>query len=383
MKRLLYILLAAILFGSCSKDKVQQETNQARDAAEVSAELQAVELSSQQIKEMGIQFTQLVRQEVSEWVEVSGQVMPPPESLIQVGTRIPGYVRKLQLVEGQHVQKGQALFYVESLEFIDMQRRYLTLLADLQQLESAYKREQALLELDVNARKTFEQTNAAYRKTLAEKKALEAQLELLGVNPTEIAQGSMKKSLPVRAGCPAVVTKILVTEGTYVQPQQPVLELLDERHVHIELTVFEKDLPKVQRGQKVRLVLAAMPNDTLHAEVFEVNAKLNADRSTNVHAHFEKAPEHPLVGSYVQAWIAVAPRVAWVLPEEAVVYDNGQAYVWRKQGKRLEPLAVQLMRSGRGEVALQEPLPFGPQDSIVSTGAFRLLAIFHNAGEEE
>ncbi|WP_038028275.1 efflux RND transporter periplasmic adaptor subunit [Thermonema rossianum] len=383
MKRSLYILLALILLEACTTDKPQQETSQAADAAQAPAELQAVELSPQQIEEMGIQFTQAVRQEVSEWVEVSGQVMPPPESIIQVSARIPGYVRRLQLIEGQHVQKGQVLFYIESLDFVDMQRRYLTVLADLEQLESAYKREQALLELDVNARKTFEQTNAAYRKTLAEKKALEAQLELLGVNPVQIAQGSLQKWLPVRAGRAAVVTKILTTEGAYVQPQQAVLELLDERHVHIELTVFEKDLPKVRRGQKVRLVSAAAPNDTLHAKVFEVNAKLNTDRSTNVHAHFDKAPEHPVAGSYVQAWIAVAPRVAWVLPEEAVVYDNGQAYVWRKQGKQLEPLVVQSVPASGGSVALQEPLPFSPQDSIVSTGAFRLLAIFRNAAEEE
>ncbi len=131
------------------------------------------------------------------------------------------------------------------------------------------------------------------------------------------------------------------------------------------------------------MVLAAAPQDTLHAKVFEVNAKLNADRSTNVHAHFDQVPQHPVAGSYVQAWIAVAPRRAWVVPEESVVYDNGQAYVWRKRGNRMEPVAVQLTPAGGGLLAIQEPLPFAPADSLVATGAFRLLAILRNEAEEE
>lgn len=42
-----------------------------------------------------------------------------------------------------------------------------------------------------------------------------------------------------------------VTKGSYVSPATSILEIIDNEHVHLELSVFEKDIMVVKKGQEI------------------------------------------------------------------------------------------------------------------------------------
>lgn len=381
---LIYLITAYMLMASIGCQPHTASTQQTNDSlAKTHTEaIHTIQLNEQVINQLGIRASTARHQIATRWLEVNGQIAPPPESVQQIASAIPGYVRQLRLIEGKHVAKGEILFYIESLEFIDWQRRYLELCAQLEKLEKAYRREQELAALDISARKNYEQAYSEYQQISAQKSGLEAQFRMIGFSWQNLKASNISGRLAVRAPNPGVITQIYVTEGTYVQPQQAVVELLDESHVHVELNVFEKDLGKISKGQMLRFVQANQPDDTLWAEVVAINATLRPDRTVNVHAHFKQPPRHPIAGAYVQAWIAIEQQAAWVIPQEAIVYAQNQTYLWQKQGCIFQPIPIRIF-SQEGKYVAFEPIGSTWQagDSIVTQGAYSLLATLLNHDE--
>ena len=100
---------------------------------------------------------------------------------------------------------------------------------------------------------------------------LEAQLRILNVNTTSVRNGTIAQRIALRSPIEGFVQKVEVKTGQYVEPQTELFEIVNTHHVHADLMVFEKDVYKVQKGQKVNFTVQSIPDAELIAEIYSVS----------------------------------------------------------------------------------------------------------------
>ncbi|HLC83711.1 MAG TPA: efflux transporter periplasmic adaptor subunit, partial [Bacteroidia bacterium] len=153
--------------------------------------------------------------------------------------------------------------------------------------------------------------------------------------------------------------------------------------LHAELTVFEKDVPKIKLGQKVRFTLANETEERI-ATVFLIGREISEDRTVRIHCHLDKEDMELLPGMYLKAYVEAGTKSLPALPNEAIVNFEGKDYIFiaDKEVNHYKILEVTkgISELGFTEVTLENGL--SSQTMIVIKGAYDLLAKMKNSDEE-
>ncbi|MBT8320699.1 MAG: efflux RND transporter periplasmic adaptor subunit [Eudoraea sp.] len=265
---------------------------------------------------------------VREMVTTQGYIDVPPEGRALVSAPIPGFVKNAPYIVGEKIKKGQHLLTLENPEFVTLQQRYLEAQAQQQYLISEYEREKTLFEEQVSSRKNFLKAESDYRKNKAEMIGLKAQLELLKVNVHQLEKDGIRSHLKLYAPITGSITRVMVSRGMYTPPNEPLLELVNTDHLHLELGVYERDAPKVHPGQKLRFYQPENPEELFEGEVYKVGGLVQEEnRTVLVHGHIPDslASKFP-VGSYIQAEITLEEKQVVALPEAALLREGESNY---------------------------------------------------------
>ena len=119
-----------------------------------------------------------------------------------------------------------------------------------------------------------------------------------------------------------------MSNGTYVSPSDVILEIVDTDHIHLELSVFEKDIMKVKKGQKIKFKIPEASEDTFTAEVHLVGTTIDENsRRVNVHGHVDNEDANFIVGMFVEAEIITESSKHLGLPKAALVLEEDDAFV--------------------------------------------------------
>jgi len=57
------------------------------------------------------------------------------------------------------------------------------------------------------------------------------------------------------------ITKVNVSKGMYVSPSDEIMEIINTDHIHLELSVFEKDIMKIRKVKKYDLGFRKPPRN--------------------------------------------------------------------------------------------------------------------------
>jgi len=191
------------------------------------------------------------------------------------------------------------------------------------------------------------------------------------------------------------VTEVNVNIGKFVNPTDVLFEIVDTEHLHAELTVFEKDVPKLKIGQKVRFTLA---NETKErtAIVYLIGREISTDRTIRIHCHIDKEDKDLLAGMYLKAIVETSGALVAALPDEAIVDFQGKKYIFvptsgeHAEGKNEEierkHFAMTEIQVGYSEDGYTEILPSDGLDvntEVVVKGAYSILSKMKNSEVEE
>lgn len=332
VKQLTLLALLVAGLSSCGSDNAK-ETKKKPSA--ISTENQdEITLTPQRIKVMGIQLGEAHTRSVSEEIKVNGRVDLPPGNRATISLPLAGKIGQVKVLPGQAVRKGELLATMESFEFIQIQQDYLQNSSQLTFLEKELERQRTLNRENVGARKNFEQAEANYRSTKAMVQSLAAKLRMLGVPPESISNEGVHSTLRIKSPINGYISATNVNLGKEVGAGEVLFEAIDKQHLHIELTVFEQDAPKIRKGQEVT-VQPEKGGSPFLASVYLVGKILEGDsRTLNVHAHLkDEAKERELVpGAYVDATIRTGTHSAITVPEKAFVRKGAIGFVYVKKG---------------------------------------------------
>lgn len=336
MQSLLTLFLVIALF-SCSKtsgttDKETAE-NQATEAEKEEQEAEnpgLITLTQEQLEAVGITIGQIEQKNLSDVVKANGQLEVPPQNRADVNVLMPGVIQKINVLEGQTVTKGQVVALLENPDLIKLQQDYLTATRGFSYIQAEYQRQQELKKADAGTGKVYQQAEANYNAERGRLIGIEKQLQQLGINPATVAQGQLTRLVPVKAPISGTVGQISINTGGYADASNRLMEIIDNRYIHCDLIVFEKDLFKVKKGQLVDFVLTNQNNATFTGEIYGINKSFeNESKGIAVHAVIRNANKYNLVpGMYVSALIKVGQQQTPAVPMEAVVRSAGKNYIF-------------------------------------------------------
>ena len=382
-QKILTIVILTLLLA-CNSNKAKEETEKTEVKAEIATSETAVSLTSEQVKNADIATAKPEMQYISSTLKVSGQIDVPPQNMVTVSVPMGGYLVNTRLLPGMSVGKGQVIAVVQDQQYIQMQQDYLTARARISFLEKEYQRQKELNESKATSDKQLQQTEADYRTQQATVRGLYERLRLININPDRLSAGSISRSINIYSPISGFVSKVNVSMGKYVTPSDILFEIINPNSIHLALNVYEKDLSKLKIGQKVLAYTNSNPTKKYNCKILLINKDVSADRSAEVHCHFEQWDKDLVPGMFINAEIEQSNYQAYILPEEAIVNYEKANYVFIAKGNnQFEMIPVE---TGITQNGLVEIKPGTNNDllknNFVTKGAYNLLMKLKNTEDE-
>ena len=376
MKKILYTLVIAqfVLLSSCGEKKNIESTE-----AESENSNGDFNITAAQFNNSGMVLGKIEEKSFPITVQVNGMIDVPPENRAVVSATMGGYIKRTPLLIGDVVKKGQLLVTLENPEFVTLQQEYMEVKQQLTYLSSEYDRQQTLLDENITSQKNFLKAESEFKTANARYNGLKKQLQMLNISTTEIEKGNITSTATIFAPIDGSITKVNVSKGSYVSPATPILEIIDNHHIHLELSVFEKDIMKIKKGQPIRFRIPEASDDTYMAEVYLIGTSIGENRTIKVHGHLHNEEQNNfLTGMFIDAQIITDSKTDMALPETAVVEVDGSNYLLRLQNSEngnyeFEQIEVEIGSTVDGFTALKNSEILNPSDQFLTKGAFNLL----------
>ena len=390
MKNIVYkiILFIALILGVGCKEKTTVIENTHDNKNE-----NIIELTDAQLKQTEIVIGKVVKRKIGHEISVNGMIDVPPQGNISVTVPYGGFLKYTAMLPGTRLKKGQIIATVENPEFIEFQRDYLEALANNEYLKADFERQQTLNNEEVTSTKVFQKAKSSYLTNKANIQALESKLRLIGINPSSVKNGKISSVVNVYSPINGIVRDVYINTGKYFNPQDVLMDITDASDLHVELKVYEDDIPLIRMGQRIRFRLANAPNKWMEAEVFLIGNNVREDRSITIHGHLKEKNEDLLPGMFVNANIEVEALEQYTVPEEAIVRFDSKHYIFKSLGKRKENEQtmndfemIEISKGNEEEGFVAIFLENKDQDiakvEVVLKDAFTLLAKAKNSEEE-
>ena len=327
-KQAIYIFTFCVLVAMASCR--QAETEVGETAIETTEGSQAVKLTQAQIDLAEITFGQIEQKLLSGDVDARGIVDIPPDGIASVSPVIGGIVQSIDVYPGQHVNKGQVLAYLTHPDYINLQEEYLSTQNSLVFLENDYQRQQRLYEEKVSSEKKLLESQTAYQAAKARLSAVRIMLEQLGIDPTAIANGNLFTKVPLRSPIQGMVNAINVNLGKNVGAGDALFEITCRKKLHLKLDVFEKDILKIEKGQRVTFNLSNVDEQIFEARILSIGGTVQSTgRIVKVIAEFDNTGTMLFPGMFVASQIHTGEEMFDALPESALMnYGAGKPYIY-------------------------------------------------------
>ncbi len=338
-----------------------------------------IKLSKAQFEENEMRLGRLEEKTFPVTVHANGMIDVPPENRAVVSAIMGGYIKTTPLLIGDVVKKGQSLVTIENPEFITLQQDYMQVKQQLNYLQSEYERQKTMVAENITSQKSFLKSESEYKTANAKFNGLEKQLILLNIAPSAVENGTITSVVTIYAPISGSITKINVSKGTYVSTASPILEIIDNDHIHLELSVFEKDILKIKKEQEIRFKIPETSTDTYVGEVHLIGTSIDENRTIKVHGHPRNDGNHSfLTGMFVDASIIVDTLTTKSLPSEAIVTINNISYALLLDtddgsDRYFKQVVVQIGDTFEGNTIIVNNEKFKPTDLFLIKGAFNLI----------
>lgn len=380
MKRSLIILFLYTAMASCGGNKNTEPTGEEASAADETT----VQLTDDQMKNAGIETGKLELKDISATLKVNGTIDVPPQNIVSVSIPLGGYLKSTKLLPGMHVSKGQPIAILEDPQYIQLQQDYLMTKAKLVYAQQEYNRQKELNQSKASSDKVLQQAQAELTSQNIMARSLAEKLRLININPERLTTETITRNISLYSPINGYVTKVNVNIGKYSNPSDVLFEIVNPADIHLALDIFEKDINKLSIGQKLLAYTNTNPSKKYPCEIILIGKDFSADRTVEVHAHFEAYDKTLIPGTYMNAEIGTTSNKVHVLPSDAIVTYENEQFVFVETGKNsFEITKVSTGVSQDNFTALSEASARELLDKkIVLRGAYNLLMKMKNISDE-
>jgi len=385
MKKTIYIItIVALFFTSCKKQNKEDHSNHDHSETELKkndehTEDEAIHLSKAQFESNKMELGAISKQNFPEIVKTTGMIDVPPQSKQIITSFYGGFVKKSSLLIGDKVRKGQSVVSIENPEFVDMQQDYLDIKEQLVYLKSEYDRQKTLFDEKITSEKKYLKAESEYKRKKVKYNALAKKLKMINIKPSSVSIDNIVSTITLYSSINGTVTKVNVSKGTQISATDEILEIISTDHIHIELTVFEKDAMKIKKDQVIRFKIPEASDEFFVAEVHLVGKTIDEKtRTVKVHGHLHSKTKNIFdIGMFVEAKIEISNKETVALPEYAVVEEGEHQIVLKLKHKKnnefiFVPIEVEIGKKYNGFVEVISD-KIKTTDKVLIKGAYVLV----------
>lgn len=377
MQRIIYkiiILVIGTAFYSCGSTEKNPQENGVSDLHSD----ERVQVTQEQFELSKMELGEIKKMSFPILVNTTGMIDVPPENRAVVNAKMGGYIQRTPLLIGDKVSKGQLLVTIENPEFVSMQQEYMEVNGQLSYLRAEFERQQTMVSENISSQKSYLKAESDYKTAVAKYTGLRKRLSMLNISPEQVEKGNMSSVASIFAPISGSITKVHVSKGSFVSPAAPIMEVVNNDHIHIEMSVFEKDIMNVKKEQDVLFRIPEASSDIFKAKVHLVGTSIDENRTIKVHAHLENEKANFLTGMFVEATIVTDTSNQNSLPTDAIGVIDNQSYVLVLDEKKdnsyyFKEILVETNGIYEDRTALRNTSNFDSDAQFLVKGAFSLI----------
>ena len=337
-----------------------------------------VHLEDQQIKEFGIELDTAGPGKLDIYIELPGEIVVNADRLAHVVPRVPGIVREVRKSLGDGVRAGEVMAILDSRDLADSKAAFLAAHERVELAQINFSREEDLWKQKISSEQEYLVAKQVLAETRIELRSAEQKLHALGFSDDYMEKlpdhpEDAFTRYKIIAPFDGTVIEKHITLGEVLKDDTEAFVIADLSSVWVDLSVYQRDLPFVRKGQSV--VISAghgLPDTT--GKITYIRPVIGEETRTALARIVLPNPEgrwRP--GLFVSGRIAVeAVEVSIRVARSALQTVEDKTVVFVTSGEGFEPQPITTGRGDRLYIEIESGIESGQQ--YVAKGAFTLKA---------
>lgn len=387
---LFYVGLLAM--NSCGNHDAHNHSNEEAAHEYSETESSTTSLSKAQMQAVGVVLGKVENKELTSTIQANGVLKVPNNSRANISSIYGGIIQSINVEIGDNVKKGQVIATIANPQFVQLQEEYLAASSKLLFAEQEHQRQNDLNKGNAGALKNLQNATAELDMLRSKQSSLKQQIILMGINPTNISSSNLKPVISVTSPLSGTVSNLYAIIGAYVDATSPIAEIVDNASLHLDLHIFEKDLPLLKIGQVIHFTLTNNPVTEYDAKIYSIGSSFESESKTiSVHCDVTGNKQGLIDGMNISAIVSLNNVTQPAVPNDAIVNANNKDYVFIVKNSEktdstnfnFERIEVVKGVSNMGYTAITFVKNIPENTTIVSKGAFFINAKLTNTGEHE
>ena len=197
--------------------------------------------------------------------------------------------------------------------------------------ETELNRQRVLVAGDAAPLKNVQRAQAELTSLRSRRNALQKQLSAMGISPGSVSRGRISTTINITAPISGTVSNVTAQIGSPIDQSTPVAEIVNNSQLHLDLFVYEKDLPSLHQNQTIHFTLTNNPGKEYDAKIYSIGTAF-ANESKTIPVHSIVLGNHPelIEGMSITALISIGQRMTTAVPTEAIVSEEGKDFIFVK-----------------------------------------------------
>lgn len=400
MKSSLIFISLAILISSCGNPKKVTE-----EEVHEESESTIVSITKAQMETVNIVLGIIEMKNLKTSIKANGTLTVPNQNKALVTSVSNGVIKTLLIQPGTYVRQGQTIATIINPDAAQIQQQLQATNAQIKLSELEYSRQQELVSGNAAPLKNVQRVEAELTTLRSTKNSLQKQLSALGISSAQVNKGNIVTTIAVRAPISGTISEVSAQIGSNVDASTPIAQIVNNSSLHLDLFVYEKDLPRLSANQTIHFTLTNNPGMEYDADIYSIGTAFASETKTiPVHAVVKGDKAGLIEGMNITAVISIGSAVVSAVPSSAIVSSGGQDFIFittdqapevhdeagNEESAKSESKEPDLyferipVQKGVSDIGYTEIIPVKelPKNAkIVTQGAFFILAKMTNTGE--
>jgi cobalt-zinc-cadmium efflux system membrane fusion protein len=290
-----------------------------------------------------------------------------------------GAVRKVRVMLGDRVKKGEPLVEVDSVAVGEAEGGLREAQATLRLAQANFDRQSQLRKDAIASEKDYLQAKQGLETAQIRVDAAAGKLARMGAaagdSSRPVAAGARGR-LVLRAPVEGTVLTMHAVAGELIKSEESLVTIGDNSTVWVWADLYERDIAKVMRAQSearlsANVSVRAYPGEEFTGTLDFVSPAMDeASRTVKLRIEVPNADKRLLAGMFAAVKVFLpSPEETTVLPQTSVLEDEGRSFVFvRHHDDYYVRRPVKLGRAWAGRVEISGGVTGG--EMVVSDGAF-------------
>lgn len=330
MKQILIIFSVLVLFTACGEKKiVEKEVTQTTEAEHEEEETNVVSLSEEQLKTGGITQGHIEMKNLRTSIRANGTLTVPNQNKALITSLSSGVLSTLTIQPGSYVRKGQTVATIINPDAAGIQQELQTVIAQINLSNIELQRQKTLVEGNAAPLKNVQRIQSELVTLRSSRNALQKQLSALGISPANVARGNISTTISIKAPISGTISTVSAQIGSPIDQSTPVAEIVNNSQLHLDLFVYEKDLPRLSKDQTIHFTLTNNPGVEYDAKIYSIGtAFVNESKTIPIHSVVLGNNAGLIEGMNITALISIGQKTTMAVPTDAIVSEQGKDFIF-------------------------------------------------------